>query len=361
MSNFDYIKKLDTLKKRRQGLESITKSTDYVSEQTGMYDEFPNHVFFEAFEQINESPIIKYIIGAMEPVDQKYTMNTFDQGKRVINQLSKLKDEGYNFSFEYQGSVVSNTHIKAHSDIDILVLHAGFFTLESPLKPEYPYKGDPVKDLCDLREASYNLLKREFPAVNVDNTGAKSIGLEGGSLTRKVDVVPSNWYDTVLYNKTNLSYHRGVMVLDYKKKERIANTPFYHNKLLEDKDNNTFHNYKKIIRLLKTIKADSDKKIGLSSYDIAALMYHMEDNEYCVGESRLLLLTRAQNFMLQVYKNETYRKGLQVPDESRFIFEEGKATVEDLWLLIGSLAEIIEDLKNELSKTGKTFAEEIAI
>lgn len=162
MSNFDYIKKLDTLKKRRQGLESITKSTDYVSEQTGMYDEFPNHVFFEAFEQINESPIIKYIIGAMEPVDQKYTMNTFDQGKRVINQLSKLKDEGYNFSFEYQGSVVSNTHIKAHSDIDILVLHAGFFTLESPLKPEYPYKGDPVKDLCDLREASYNLLKENF-------------------------------------------------------------------------------------------------------------------------------------------------------------------------------------------------------
>ncbi|MGE7186256.1 hypothetical protein ACQKKK_20485 [Peribacillus sp. NPDC006672] len=346
MANFDYFKRLDNLKKRRQEDGELIKS------EFGEYE-----VIKESYEELKESSTIKYVIGAMNPVDLKYTNNTITEGERVKNQLSKLKDSGFNVEFRYQGSVTNNTHIKAHSDIDVLTLHSGFYSLETPQKPTYPYAGDPVKDLCELREECYSILSSAFPAAEVDNSGAKSIGLQGGSLRRKVDVVPSNWYNTNLYNQTKEEYHRGIMVLDYHNKTRLANTPFYHNKLLNDKDLQTATNYKKVVRLLKTLKADSDAKINLSSYDIAALMYHQDNSSYLIGQSPLRIITNSLSFLKNVYDNESYRTGLLVPDKSRAIFE--RATVDDLELMIFEVDKVAQDIINDLSASGNTINKEI--
>ena len=218
------------------------------------------------------------------------------------------------------------THIKAHSDIDILTIHKGFHTVESPLVASYPYKGNPVKELLDLRNASYELLRKAYPTAVVDNSGAKSISLKGGSLRRNIDVVPSNWFNTVMYHETKLDYHRGVMVLDIKQMTRISNTPFYHNKLLEVKDRGTANNYKRMVRLLKTLKADSEVNINLSSYDIAGLMYHMEDGKYLFSNSPIRLLTNSIEYLKKVYEEDNMRKSLLVPDGSRAIFKEGGAS-----------------------------------
>ncbi|MEK4012762.1 MULTISPECIES: hypothetical protein [Peribacillus] len=346
MGNFDYSKRLDNLKKRRQEDGELIKS------EFGEYE-----VIKESYEELKESSTIKYVIGAMNPVDLKYTHNTIAEGERVKNQLSKLKDSGFDVEFRYQGSVTNNTHIKAHSDIDVLTLHSGFYSLEAPQKPTYPYAGDPVKDLCELREECYSILSSAFPAADVDNSGAKSIGLQGGSLRRKVDVVPSNWYNTNLYNQTKEEYHRGVKILDYHNKARLANTPFYHNKLLNDKDLQTATNYKKVVRLLKTLKADGDAKINLSSYDIAALMYHQDNSSYLVGQSPLRIITNSLSFLKNVYDNKSYRTGLLVPDKSRTIFE--KATVDDLELMIFELDKVAQDIINDLSASGSTINKEI--
>lgn len=336
---------MDSLKKRRQEDGELIKKALF------------GEVLMESYEALKESSIIKYVIGAMNPVDLKYTHNTIAEGERVKNQLSKLKDSGFSVEFRYQGSVTNNTHIKAHSDIDVLTLHTGFHTLEAPQVPPNPYAGDPVKDLCELRDECYSILLNAFPAAEIDNSGAKSIGLQGGSLRRKVDVVPSNWYNTNLYAQTREEYHRAVMVLDYYNKTRIANTPFYHNKLLDDKDTITATNFKKVVRLLKTLKADSDKKINLSSYDLAALMYHQEDYSYLVGQSPLRLIMNSLSFMKKVYDDKTYRDSLLVPDKSRTIFE--RATVSDLELLIIELDKVAHDIMNDLSASGSTIYKEI--
>lgn len=338
---------MDNLKKRRQEDGELIKKA-----HLGEYE-----VLKESYEELNESPTIKYVIGAMNPVDLKYTHNTIAEGERVKNQLSKLKDGGFNVEFRYQGSVTNNTHIKAHSDIDVLTLHSDFYSLEAPQKAANPYAGDPVKDLCELREGCYSILSSAFPAADVDNSGAKSIGLQGGSLRRKVDVVPSNWYNTNMYNQTGEEYNRGVMVLDYHNKTRIANTPFYHNKLLDDKDLHTATNYKKVVRLLKTLKADSDAIINLSSYDIAALMYHQDNSSYLVGQSPLRLITNSLSFLKNVYDNKSFRTGLLVPDKSRAIFE--RATINDLELMIFELDKVARDIINDLSLSGSTIYKEI--
>ncbi len=48
------------------------------------------------------------------------------------NQLQKLNGYSYELEFRYRGSVSNNTHIKAHSDIDILTIHLGFTPLSHP-------------------------------------------------------------------------------------------------------------------------------------------------------------------------------------------------------------------------------------
>lgn len=355
MLNIDYSKRLQILQERRKGIELIKKAEVF---QEG-------DILQENYEKIQEPDSIKYILGAMEPVDDVYTKNTFNQGERIKNQLLKLREDGFNIEFEYQGSVTSNTHIRAHSDIDILVLHCDFVTLQSPLKPKVPYKKDPAEQLSRLREASYSLLTEAFPKAEVDNEGAKSISLEGGSLTRKIDVVPSNWYDTVKYRETNQKCYRGVMILDYKNKKCIGNTPFYHNELLADKDAQTLNNYKKIIRLLKTLKADAKKEfeidIKLSSYDIAALMYHMENSKYLVGNSPLSLIENSLTYMRKIYIDASLRNGLKVPDESRNIFEVGRATDGDLLLLIQQVERVYEEIINYLKQSGSTIQKKFVV
>ncbi|TMU85862.1 hypothetical protein FGG79_11740 [Bacillus sp. BHET2] len=344
MEKQNYQKRLEALKKRRQDDVLLEKSA-------GM--------FIESYEYISEGSSIKYVLGAMKAVDKKSTDITLGEGERIKNQLDSLKDKGFDVEYKYQGSVTNNTHIRAHSDIDILTIHKSFVTLESPLKPSLPYQGNPVNDLCDLREASFAILKKAFPAADVDNAGAKSIGIQGGSLRRKVDVVPSNWYDTIKYRETRLDYYRGVMVLNYKEKTTLSNTPFYHNKLLDDKDTSAAANFKKIVRLLKTLKADSEHKINLSSYDIAALMYHMEDKSYWYSNTPLKLLENSLFFLKRIYEQDVYRNSLLVPDGSRGIFQKGRAAKEDLSLMIIELMDLYEDVLDDLKMTGGSINKEI--
>ncbi len=350
MSSIDYSKRLIALKTRR--------TDDYgFFKQASIFD--GKEIIKEAYEKLNEPDIIKYVVGAMQNVDERYTEISYEEAERIINHLKKLKDHNFDIDFKFQGSVTNDTHIKFHSDIDILTLNTNFITLEPPLKPSNPYNGNPIQELRTMRNYCYLILKNAFPKVDVDNTGAKSITLTGGSLRRKIDVVVSNWYDTVEYNKTNIEYYRGIQVLDIKKSCRIVNKPFLHNQLLAEKDNNCHNNYKKIIRLLKTLKVDADTNITISSYDIAALMYHFKDDYYKVGNNVLLLIKNTKFFIEFILKNKTERDKLKVPDDSRHIFLDNENTLIGLNHLYGELCEVYNNIEDELRKNYSTFENKI--
>lgn len=154
----------------------------------------------EVYKRVDQSDSVRYVVGAMQPIDPAYTENTFAQAERVCNQLgNRLTIE---CESEYQGSVTNDTHIKAQSDIDVLMLIDKFFTVEPPQKPQNPYKGDPIQDMLDLRAEIIEALEQAFPEATVDYSGGKSVSIEGGSLRRKVDVVPANWYNTNQYAET---------------------------------------------------------------------------------------------------------------------------------------------------------------
>ena len=43
----------------------------------------------EAYRSISQSDSVRYVIGAMQPIDPEYTKNTYAEGERISNQLQK--------------------------------------------------------------------------------------------------------------------------------------------------------------------------------------------------------------------------------------------------------------------------------
>src|SRR3989339_1509713 len=126
----------------------------------------------ESYRSIAQSDSVKYVIGAMQPIDPEYTKNTYIQAERVRSQLEGRLIE--KCEYKYQGSVTNDTHIKAKSDIDLLVLIDKFFTLEKPQTPTSPYEGNPIQDLLDLRKESEDSMETAFPKATVNKNGSKS-------------------------------------------------------------------------------------------------------------------------------------------------------------------------------------------
>ena len=135
----------------------------------------------EAYRHRGQQENSRYALGAMQAIEPEYTQISLDEGQRVVNHLA-----GIPATFELQGSVPLDIHIRTSSDIDILVLHTEFITIDrsGPKASTYPdFKGDtPLNMLIKLRTSCEGILTRAFPAARVDTTGAKSISLTGGSL-----------------------------------------------------------------------------------------------------------------------------------------------------------------------------------
>lgn len=309
----------------------------------------------EAYRSLSQSESVRYVVGAMQPIDPEYTRNTYAQGERVCNQLRNRLDT--TCEYEYQGSVTNDTHIRARSDIDVLLLINKFYTLEKPQEPLNPYKGDPIQDLLDLRANAIVSLDAAFPEATVDSSGSKSIAIEGGSLQRKIDVVPSNWYNTNKYTETGQKMHRGVQILDAKNRTQLINTPFLHNAWIEHRDSNTNGGLRKAARLLKSLKYDTES-IDLSSYDLVSLAFNIPENELNVPRGmELATLNSCHSFCVELQHNRQKMTSLDVPDGHRKIFAEGHATLNGLNQLTAALSALVNDVLTENQRSFKRLSE----
>lgn len=302
----------------------------------------------ESFSRATAGQDFSYLVDAMSPIDVQFTENTFAEGERVRNQLEKNFSPEFEAEFEFQGSVTSDTHIRIHSDIDLLSLHGGFHTLDSGVQPSnpYPYQQS-LDDLVSMRTEAVRILKKEFPEVNVDAAPGKSIALEGGSLRRKIDVVIGNWWNTELWKQHKVKMARGVRILDSKGPTTIKNKPFWHNYAINKKDEET-GTLRKVIRLLKTLKYDADPELKISSYDIAAIAWNMSSDALLVREDAYLPLAKNASAELKRFiDNDAVRNGLNVPNGTRKVFGSDGATLDSLKALHRELDELIARIEVE--------------
>lgn len=300
---------------------------------------------YEGYRSLDVPGPVRYIIGSMQPIDSRYTERTIEQGARVREQLKKVHESRVEYRF--QGSVMTDTHIRQHSDIDLLVLEGKFTFCKPPLKATSPYMGDERKDLRELRKASRDKLTSAFPQATVDDSGSRSIEIQGGSLARKVDVVPAAFLDTVEYKETGDEVHRGVKVFDKTNETFSANYPFRNAHEIGAKDRRCTGGLRKAVRFMKTVAADSDAKCP-SSYDICAIAWNMDTAALSYGMPwDMKIFYACRDYLRLLVNSATLRDQLWVPDGSRKVFTAGKATREKTAALLSD----IETLASELEQS----------
>lgn len=310
----------------------------------------------EAYQRRSSEKALSYALGAMQEVDPEYTRATIAEGNRVVNQLSSNVPSA--ISFEYQGSVPLNLHIKWVSDVDLLVLPWDWvcFDWSGPASGSYVHLGgSPVRDLLDLRASCETALVRAFPAATVNTDGAKSICISGGSLRRTVDVVPAYWFDTATYQATRDKRHRHVMVVNKYTLDTLRNRPFMHMALVNEKDAQSGGGAKKVIRLLKNLINDSDYDIKLTSYDVTCLVWYFDSVAMSLPVEREIgLLDVALRHLRYFAVNDRVALELGAPDGSRKILDE-PSKFQSLRYLTSDLEELAIEAARELDPLTRLF------
>jgi hypothetical protein len=263
------------------------------------------------------SDAINYIVECMEPIPPDYTQKTFEESGRIQKQLEgAFSYNGIPVTFGHQGSVTNDTHIKYHSDIDLLVATEKFIAVAPPLQATPPYTGNPTEDLRQMRAICTTTLTANFPKAKVDVAGARSVSISGGSLSRKIDVVPCNWLHTQEY-VNGQKYYRGIEILNSETLMRETNFPFLHNQRIDKRDKEVGGNLRRLIRLAKSIRSDSDENIDVSSYDIAALCYAMPPEQLAGVQSGGQSLGLFLVFGYKLISTTALQSSLEVPNGTR--------------------------------------------
>lgn len=338
----DYSKRIENLKRRR------------------FDDQLNKSILSESFGKSKYKGSVKYALESMQAIERAYTANTFLASDKIQGHLTKgLADKGLIVNYRHQGSAMMNTSIKLHSDIDLLVITTKFETLENPQIPSNPYKGNPNQDLKDLRSDCFNILDNIYNQV--DNSNSKSIQVFPTQPKRKVDVVVSNWFNSNDFAINSMGEdYRGIHIYDKDSNTRKKGFPFLHIKNVNSKSDRVNDGLGKLIRLLKTLKADADYDIKLSSFEITGLLYGISDYSLTKNKNnQLLLLREASNQLGKLITDSNYREQLVSPNGKEYIFGQNSNKVVELKKMKLEVDDLIQDIVEELSKFYKGIDNEI--
>lgn len=257
--------------------------------------------FNEELSTISYSDALMFVRLAMKSVEPSYTQRTRDAGDRAKEHLNNGFTDKV---FRYQGSVMTNTHIKGYSDIDLLVISDKFYSWdasrvravlnEQTQRSNYSessvrkllsesekssYQGNSISDLQVLRNNSETILYGIYDICDISKP--KSIKITNKSLNREVDIVIANWYDDVSSIINDKGDYRGIQIFN-KDKQNVENPdyPFTSIKRINERSSFTAGRLKKMIRFMKTVKAESETDIDLSSFDINAICYDIDTATY---------------------------------------------------------------------------------
>jgi hypothetical protein len=328
----------------------------------------PEHIalqksFSEELSSLSYSDVLVYLRLAMKGVDKVYTARSKEAGERVKTHLSSLS----NVSFRYQGSVMTNTHIRAHSDIDLLTIDDKFYRYDSyatkkainenavsnnlnwsqlqKLNTEVNtsnYSGSSIDDLRQLRLNCENILTSKYSIC--DTTHSKAIKITNLDLKRDVDIVVSNYYDDVLSIVNDKGEFRGIEV--YNKDAHSCEDvdyPFLSIKRINDRGDETVGRIKKMIRFLKNTKQKSSADINLTSFDFNAICYNIEASRYkFLKFYELVPVLHAQ--LKSLRDNQFHANSLMSVDGREPIFANKPQKAESLKSLLNEVDQVYYDM-----------------
>ncbi|QQT29432.1 hypothetical protein I6I99_19065 [Sphingobacterium multivorum] len=308
-------------------------------------NELNESVVTKSFSDINIPQNVKYLMESMARLDKKYNDRTKESAQRVKNHLESGFDLHFNRAYRTQGSLTTSTNIKVHSDYDLLTIIDRYHYPGTGVPNNNPYtESDPNSDIKLLRKQSESIMEATYDEV--DKSGKKNISIFNKSLHRKVDIVFCFWYNSAKFEETKDEYWRGIYLYDFTTDSKILDYPFAHIHQVNSKGDRTNDGSRKGIRLLKTLKADSDRDINLSSFHLTTIVHSIEDSLINFSRGSELKIAKIISLQLKnLIDNSVLRKSIESPNGTETPLTDDK--VDDIRKLKMDLDELIQDVSKE--------------
>lgn len=324
----DYEKRLQNLKARR------------------FDNELNESVLTKSFSDVKIPKNLKYLMESMSKIDKKYNDRTIEAAKRVQKHLEDKFNLHFRRAYRTQGSVTTATNIKVHSDFDLLTIIDRYHYPGNGVPNNNPYTdSDPNSDIKELRKQSENIMEDIYDEV--DKSGKKNISVFNKSLNRKVDIVFCFWYNSLKYEETKNEYYRGIYLFDFTINNKILDYPFAHIDQVNSKGDRTNDGSRKGIRLLKTLKVDSEKELKINSFHLTTIVHSIEDSllYYKTGKE-LEIATVVRNQIDKIISNRFFREGIQSPNGTENPLNDD--IIPDLRVIKEDLDSLIKDVSKEI-------------
>lgn len=312
--------------------------------------ELNESLFSKSFSARDLPDNVKYLVESMRPIDQKYHNKTIIAASRVQKHLQDGFNLHFNRAYRTQGSVMTATNIKVHSDFDLLTIIDKYFYPEISNGNNYT-DSDPNDDIRELRKQATKILKNIYDEV--DDTGEKSISVFNKSLNRKIDIVFCFWYNSQKYEDTkyerNDEYYRGIYLYKFPNGPKERDFPFAHIYQVNSKGDSTSDGSRRGIRLLKNLRADCDNELKfVKSFHLTAIVHSVANNNLIYSPGNELSIAKAMSTeMSTILQNPTYRKEIKSPNgtENPLVKDE---TVSEIKRLKEDLDTLIDDSAKEI-------------
>lgn len=291
---------------------------------------------------------VKYLAESMRKIEQKYNNRTYDAANRVQKHLQDNLNLHFNRAYKTQGSVITNTNIKVHSDFDLLTIIDKYHYNQPGVENSSDYTAsNPDDDILALRTQSTKIMKDIYDEV--DTSGTKGISIFNKSLNRKVDIVFCFWYHSKKYIETKDEHYKGIYLYEFPNKRKILDYPFAHINNVNYKGDTTNDGARKGIRLLKNLKADADNKIDLSSFHLTTIVHSIENNLLNYNFGNEILIAKAISDKMNILINDPQtRKSVESPNGTENPLTEDKV-VPEMKKLKEDLDTLIVDTAKELN------------
>jgi len=298
----------------------------------------------------------------MSAVDDQFTSDIKQAGNNVKTHLQKALT---NVDYEFQGSVMTDTHIKANSDIDLLAISNLFYHIPSITELQNLVQGNTLNvpqkvTVQNILNTSFfagnsntvlleNRLKSEEALVlnykECDISKPKCVHIYNTNLRKHVDIVIAS-YDDDIFSIKNLREKKSRGIKIYEKNVGTGKTdhPFFTIDSINTKSALAHGRLKKMIRFLKNFMYDSSKDYKeLKSFGINIICYNIDVSKYSslhyVG-----LLYVIQEQLQKIINDFSYMSSLTSIDGSEKLFYDDAGN-----FLINKFREVVQ-LKDDLNE-----------
>ena len=307
---------------------------------------------------------------AMDSVDTSYTETSKAAGAAAQDHIVRT---GSNFCYEFQGSVMTNTHIRGYSDIDLLVLLPQFYRYDgnaltaARLNPSFaithgtaaltrinevlnaaPFSGNSNQ----LASQARNLIETTMHQIysQCDTSGARSVKITNLHYHRDVDIVTCAWYEDLTSVISGRETQRGIQIYNKEKGTLdIVDYPFIKIERINTRGDETGDRLRRMIRFLKHCKESLASNSLLTSFDLSSICYAIPKEHYHLATDETIV--RCLSIHLDnLCGDRNFRRNLLSVDGREHIFTDDTKlpSLVDLQAEVSAIYQDLTGRANEL-------------